>query len=198
MGNKEQGTGNSSLPLSEVGEGPGGEVVHLAGGLQISSSPSKLEARSSKPAIVEPMPWYASEAACVLLVNPEGKLLLQLRDTNPYTAFPNHWGLIGGTIEQGETVEQGLLRETLEEIGEVLTGYTHFGLANTMYIDIHVYIARLDKDPEVIPLTEGQCVRYFHIDDAMRLPLVPWLQRMLPAVARSDLYRNLWSELPQG
>jgi 8-oxo-dGTP pyrophosphatase MutT (NUDIX family) len=96
-------------------------------------------------------------------------------------------------VEPGETVEQGLLRETLEEVGEVLTEYAFFGNAPTMYVDIHVYIARLDKDAEVIPLTEGQCVRYFDVDEALRLPLVPWLQRMLPAVARSDLYRNLWT-----
>jgi 8-oxo-dGTP diphosphatase len=138
------------------------------------------------------MSWYYSQAACVLLVNPEGKLLLQLRDTNPHTAFPDHWGLIGGTVEPGETVEQGLLRETLEEVGEVLTEYAFFGNAPTMYVDIHVYIARIDKDPEVIPLTEGQCVRYFDVDEALRLPLVPWLQRMLPSVARSELYQNLW------
>ena len=139
------------------------------------------------------MPWYSSEAACVFLVNPEGKLLLQLRDTNPRTSFPDHWGLIGGIVEQGETVEQGLLRETLEEIGEALTDYAFFGYAETMYIDIHVYIARLDRAPEAIPLTEGQCVRYFTPEKAMRLRCVPWLHRMLPFLGRSDLYRNLWA-----
>ncbi len=141
------------------------------------------------------MAWSA-EAACVFLVNPEGKLLLQLRDTNPYTAFPNHWGLIGGTVELGETVEQGLLRETLEEVGEVLTEYAYVGLAPTMYIDIHVYIARIDKHPDDIPLTEGQCVRYFTPEEALTLQCVPWLYRMLPSVARSHLYLNLWAEAP--
>lgn len=139
---------------------------------------------------------WSSEAACVLFVNPEGKLLLQLRDDGPYTVFPNHWGLIGGVCEPGETVEQGLLRETFEEVGEVLSSYKHFGLVRTMYIDIHVYIARIDKEATTIPLTEGIEVRYFDLDEAKRLRLVPWLARMLPSIPFSDLYLNLWSEAP--
>jgi 8-oxo-dGTP pyrophosphatase MutT (NUDIX family) len=137
---------------------------------------------------------WSSEAACVLLVNSEGKLLLQLRDNSPYTVLPNHWGLIGGVCEPGETAEQGLLRETMEEVGEALTAFDHFGVVRTMYIDIHVYIARIDKEAHLIPLTEGIEVRYFSIEDAQRLRLVPWLARMLPSVAFSDLYLNLWSE----
>jgi 8-oxo-dGTP diphosphatase len=132
----------------------------------------------------------------VLLVNREGKLLLQLRDNDPYTVFPNHWGLIGGVCEPGETAEQGLLRETMEEVGEALTAYEHFGLVRTMVIDIHVYIARIETEAAAIPLTEGIEVRYFSIEDAQRLRLVPWLARLLPSVAYSDLYLNLWSELP--
>jgi 8-oxo-dGTP diphosphatase len=54
--------------------------------------------------------------ACTFLVDASGALLLQLRDDKaPY--FPNVWGLPGGTIEDGETPEEGAARELHEESG---------------------------------------------------------------------------------
>ncbi|MFF5174626.1 NUDIX domain-containing protein [Micromonospora sp. NPDC000089] len=54
--------------------------------------------------------------SCVLLVDPAGRLLLQLRDDHaPH--HPNVWGLPGGHAEPGETPEQTALRELYEETG---------------------------------------------------------------------------------
>lgn len=36
--------------------------------------------------------------------------------------FPNTWGLVGGKIEAGETIEQGLNREIQEELGGEIKG----------------------------------------------------------------------------
>ncbi|MCM3575347.1 NUDIX hydrolase [Mesobacillus subterraneus] len=49
--------------------------------------------------------------ACVLLVNHNNELLLQLRKDN------NCWGLAGGSLEIGETLEQVAKRELFEETG---------------------------------------------------------------------------------
>ncbi|WP_371068954.1 NUDIX hydrolase [Sediminibacillus sp. JSM 1682029] len=49
--------------------------------------------------------------ACVILVNKNGELLLQLRKDN------HCWGLAGGSLEIGETLEEVAKRELFEETG---------------------------------------------------------------------------------
>jgi ADP-ribose pyrophosphatase YjhB (NUDIX family) len=51
--------------------------------------------------------------ACVILINKNNEMLLQLRKDN------NCWGLAGGSLEIGETLEQVARRELLEETGLV-------------------------------------------------------------------------------
>ncbi|TMU85881.1 NUDIX hydrolase [Bacillus sp. BHET2] len=49
--------------------------------------------------------------ACVILINEYKEILLQLRNDN------NCWGLAGGSLEIGETLEQVAIRELFEETG---------------------------------------------------------------------------------
>lgn len=64
--------------------------------------------------------------ACVLLVDRDGRLLMQLRDGNA-TFHPNAWGLPGGHAEAGETPEQTAERELWEETGlRAEQGLRHF------------------------------------------------------------------------
>lgn len=59
-------------------------------------------------------------SAGVLLVDRQGRVLMQLRDDDPKIMFPGHWGLIGGGSHGDETPEQAARRETLEETGLAL------------------------------------------------------------------------------
>jgi len=56
-------------------------------------------------------------SAGVILVDPEGRVLMQLRDDDPAIMFPGHWGLTGGAGHSGETPEQTARREVVEETG---------------------------------------------------------------------------------
>jgi 8-oxo-dGTP pyrophosphatase MutT (NUDIX family) len=61
-------------------------------------------------------PPIARWCAAALLVTPDGRYLMQLRDDRPDILLPDHWALFGGTVEAGETAEAALRRELLEEL----------------------------------------------------------------------------------
>ena len=51
-----------------------------------------------------------------IILNEEGKILLAKR-SDVAKNFPGMWNLISGHVEWGETIEQALKREAMEEIG---------------------------------------------------------------------------------
>jgi 8-oxo-dGTP diphosphatase len=56
------------------------------------------------------------EFAAAIIVNGAGELLL-LRRSLSTLRWPGKWGIAGGGMEQGETPDQALRRELLEELG---------------------------------------------------------------------------------
>lgn len=57
-----------------------------------------------------------TRVAAVVLVNPDGWLLLQERDGRAAIA-PNKWGFVGGHVEPDEEFEAAAYRELAEETG---------------------------------------------------------------------------------
>jgi len=60
------------------------------------------------------MKKYAGKTSTAIIPFPENKILLIKRNTIP---FKGYWGLPGGRMDPGETIEQTIVREVKEETG---------------------------------------------------------------------------------
>jgi 8-oxo-dGTP diphosphatase len=106
------------------------------------------------------------EIAAIILENEKGEFLLALRDNKSWIPFPNHWDLIGGHVEEGETQEEALVREVKEELDIDLRDYTFFKkfecLTGDAYENIkYIYRGKINIPIEEITLLEGQRAQYF-------------------------------------
>ena len=137
--------------------------------------------------------------AVMLFVNAKGELLLQLRDDKPEIRYPNHWGVVGGHVEPGESFEEALVREVAEEIEVEAAGYEYWETHESPGHSLAMFAMRLDVPAESLTLHEGQRVEWFSPQAAMMLPLAPWLAQVLPRFVRSDLYSRLCPDtMPPG
>lgn len=84
-----------------------------------------------------------------------GHFLLQLRDNKPGIPYPGHWGLFGGHLEPGETPQEALRRELLEEIDYAVIAPIWFGFYSDDKVIRHVYHAPLTVSKEQLSLAEG-------------------------------------------
>jgi 8-oxo-dGTP diphosphatase len=106
------------------------------------------------------------EIAAIILENTKGQFLLYLRDNKPEIPFPDHWDLIGGHVEEGETPEEALVREVKEELDIDLKEFTFYkkfecltgdAYPNTKYI----YSGKINLPIDKITLLEGVRPQFF-------------------------------------
>lgn len=124
-------------------------------------------------------------SAGIILVDPQGRVLLQLRDDTPGIMYPGHWGITGGAANAGETPEQTAVRETEEETGlriermepfrayyftDPPAGAKASSKARADY-ELYLYHAPCGTPAEELTCGEGRELRYFAPDDAMALNL---------------------------
>jgi len=108
--------------------------------------------------------------AAIILENDRGEFLLALRDNKSWIPFPDHWDLIGGHVEEGETPEEALVREYKEELDLDLKEYSFFRkyecLTGDAYENIkYIYSGKINIPIEEITLLEGQRPQYFTRDE---------------------------------
>lgn len=95
-------------------------------------------------------------AVALAMLQRGNRWLLQLRDDVEGIVAPGHWGLFGGHLEAGESAEEALRRELVEEISwradELKEWFTH---ANSDRV-AHFFRGPLTVEPDQLQLLEGQ------------------------------------------
>lgn len=116
----------------------------------------------------------------IILVNPKGEVLLLHRLNDPSIPAPNTWGLVGGHVEPGETLEEALCREVEEEISFHLESYQKFGEFHDEEFERYIYTGPITKELHELCLREGQSFGFFSPQYALtHLPLSEPTRRCL-------------------
>ncbi len=123
-------------------------------------------------------------SAGVILVDRQGRVLMQLRDDDPKIMFPGHWGLTGGAAHPGETPEQAARREVEEETGLVFERFDPFrayyfsehgagkksATARTDY-ELYLFHAPCETPAEEMACGEGRGLRFFAPAELLELDI---------------------------
>jgi 8-oxo-dGTP diphosphatase len=137
-------------------------------------------------------PEQPGRAAMLLIVTSDRKLLLHLRDDKPGIPHPGCWSGFGGAVEAGETAEQALRREVLEETGLSIEHPAFLTEEPDTEGDgrlVSLFYVIGGISPHDIDLHEGAGIGVHDISDLDRLPVAPFVRRavrshLIPALAR--------------
>ena len=108
-------------------------------------------------------------------------------------SYPNTWGLVGGKVEKGESILQGLVREIKEELGGEIRGakiipIEKFTSDNQKFV-YHTFLIKVDEEfvPELNSEHKGHC--WVKLEDHPR-PLHPGVWRTIQATSNHDKLKN--------
>ncbi len=131
--------------------------------------------------------------AQILLLDRQNRLLIYLRDDKPSIPFPNHWDFFGGHLEDGETPEEALVRETKEELGIDLKDWNFFQTylcpQGDVYLNTkYIYWARINSSPEELTLYEGQRLKSISVEEREQIKFANILGRILEDFVAAGLW----------
>jgi 8-oxo-dGTP pyrophosphatase MutT (NUDIX family) len=114
-------------------------------------------------------------SAGIILVNPAGQVLLELRANDPTIMYPGYWGITGGGGLPGETPEATAIREVEEETGWRVPSMTFFrvyhfpGTPPGPRYEVHIFHAPAPSgDPHP---GEGAALHFFTPEELTGLDL---------------------------
>jgi 8-oxo-dGTP pyrophosphatase MutT (NUDIX family) len=125
---------------------------------------------------------HPSDAVAAIIVDAQGRYLVQHRDELPGIFYPGHWGCFGGALNSGEEPMHALVRELREELELDLSPkharpFTRFdfdfqplglGKVFRQYYELQI----TDAQRAGIRLHEGQDLGWFDGGDLLQRPRV--------------------------
>ena len=99
------------------------------------------------------------------------KYLLQLRDNNPATSYPNTWSFFAGEVDEGEDFEEALERELVEELFWCPDKLFYLAKSTNKKDNCNItyYIVHCETPEKRLILGEGQAMKWFTIQEIMDL-----------------------------
>jgi 8-oxo-dGTP diphosphatase len=118
-----------------------------------------------------------------ILQNPQGQVLLQQRDNIPGLPFAGYWSMPGGKTEDGETADEAIHRELVEEIEldvplKLWKVYERPGPNLTVIVQ-YVYTGEIDREVSCFAINEGQALRYVDSGKFLELPIAYGFDELL-------------------
>ena len=103
------------------------------------------------------------KAALIIPTDSDGRVLLQHKDDGA-PSNPNTWCLFGGGVKEGESYEQAIRRELIEELDLALENIKFVMSHDDNLIQRRIFTAKIHKtSDELLPkLTEGDNLGFFN------------------------------------
>lgn len=118
----------------------------------------------------------------MVILHREGRVLLQLRDSDPDVYAAGMWGIFGGHVEAGESPEEAARREIEEELGLRLPAPLDLFVRRVDDgRERFIYAAPLEAPLAELTLREGQGMALLSRDQVERLAVVPVHSEVLRA-----------------
>jgi len=96
------------------------------------------------------------------------KIFLQKR-TKDAKNMPGFYGFWGGLVENGENIEEALIREIKEELDIKISNYNKLGIFNFGKSEKHIFVKEVLEDFEnSIDIKEGDEGRWFNLEEVKK------------------------------
>ncbi|MGI3224486.1 NUDIX domain-containing protein [Streptomyces sp. GTA36] len=120
-----------------------------------------------------------ARGAVAIIANRRSELLLHLRDDLPNIAWPDHWSVLGGGCDPGETPRETIVRELDEEAGLTIDGLTELFEIRDEHGSgqlITFFGASWDGDESALPLAEGVKLQFLAPEDLEFRTIPPFIR----------------------